>query len=53
MITKVVTSDEMREIDRISIEETGIPSAILMNNAGKSVAEFIIEKFRDKKTFIF
>jgi len=52
MIVKVVSSDEMREIDRISIEETGIPAEVLMNNAGKSVAEFIIEKFRDKKISI-
>ncbi|MCL1864628.1 MAG: NAD(P)H-hydrate dehydratase [Spirochaetes bacterium] len=52
MIIKVVTSDEMREIDRISIEEVGIPAAVLMNNAGKSVAEFIMEKFGDKKISI-
>ncbi|MCL1832997.1 MAG: NAD(P)H-hydrate dehydratase [Leptospirales bacterium] len=52
MIIKAVTSDEMREIDRISIEEIGMPAEVLMNNAGKSVAEFIIEKFSDKKISI-
>ena len=50
---KVVTSAEMREIDRISIEEIGIPSSVLMNNAGKSVAEIIMHRFKDKKIIIF
>ena len=50
---KAVTDLEMREIDRISIEETGIPASVLMNNAGKSVAEFILEKFKEKKITIF
>ncbi|MCL2154632.1 MAG: NAD(P)H-hydrate dehydratase [Leptospirales bacterium] len=52
MIIKVVTSEEMREIDRISIEEIGIPAEVLMNNAGKSVAEFVIKNFGDKKISI-
>ena len=31
---KVVTSEQMREIDRRAIEDLGIPSIILMENAG-------------------
>jgi NAD(P)H-hydrate epimerase len=53
MITRVVTSSEMREIDRISIEEMGIPSAVLMNNAGRAVADFIAGKFPGRKITIF
>lgn len=53
MITKVVTSGEMREIDRISIDEIGIPASVLMNNAGKSVAEFVEKKFNNKAVTIF
>jgi len=52
MIIKAVTSGEMREIDRISIDEIGIPASVLMNNAGKSVAEFIEKKFINKKITI-
>lgn len=53
MIIKAVTSGEMREIDRISIEEIGIPSSVLMNNAGKSAAEFIEKNFINNPIIIF
>lgn len=38
---KILTAAEMREVDRLSTERTGIPSIELMENAGRSVAEFI------------
>lgn len=41
---KVVTANEMREIDRISIEERGIPGLLLMENAGRGVAD-VMERF--------
>lgn len=50
---KVVTAAEMREIDRISIEDYGIPSEVLMNSAGRFVADFINEKYPGKKVNIF
>lgn len=53
MIIKAVTSSEMREIDRISIEEIGIPASVLMNNAGKYAAEFIVKNFKDRPAVIF
>lgn len=40
-----VTRDEMREIDRTAIEEYGIPGIILMENAGRSVAEGVAADF--------
>ncbi len=53
MIIKAVTSGEMREIDRIAIDEVGIPASVLMNNAGRSVADYILENFKEKKISIF
>ena len=40
MIT--VTPRQMREIDRITIEEYGVPSMVLMENAGRSAAAIIL-----------
>ena len=38
---KVVSADEMREIDRRAIEEYGVPSIVLMENAGRAAADAI------------
>lgn len=43
---RLVTAQEMREIDRRAIEEFGIPGLLLMENAGRSVAQAVIEKLR-------
>jgi ADP-dependent NAD(P)H-hydrate dehydratase / NAD(P)H-hydrate epimerase len=42
---KILTSAEMREVDRLTSEREGIPSATLMENAGGSVAKFIEARF--------
>jgi NAD(P)H-hydrate epimerase len=47
---KIVTSDEMRAIDRASTEKFGVPSLTLMENAGSAVAEFILKTYRDAKS---
>ena len=39
---KYVTPDEMRQIDYITQENVGIPGIVLMENAGRSVAEAVI-----------
>lgn len=39
MTVRTVTAAEMREIDRLTIEEFGIPSYELMERAGRAVAE--------------
>lgn len=36
--TRVVTAEQMREMDRRATEECGLPSLLLMENAGKAVA---------------
>lgn len=38
-LMKVVTAGEMREIDRRTIEDIGIPGIVLMENAGRAVAD--------------
>jgi NAD(P)H-hydrate epimerase len=53
MIIKAVTSGEMRKIDRIAIEEFGIPASVLMNNAGRSAASYIQKKFNEREIIIF
>ncbi|MBP7735787.1 MAG: NAD(P)H-hydrate dehydratase [Spirochaetes bacterium] len=51
---KVVTSSEMQAIDRITIQELGIPGDVLMGMAGRSVAETIrYECPRMKKAAVF
>ena len=41
---KVVTAEEMREIDRQTTEKYGIPSILLMENAAHAAARIITEK---------
>ena len=40
---KVVTAEEMQRIDRVTIDEIGIPGEVLMGYAGKSIADHILE----------
>jgi hydroxyethylthiazole kinase-like uncharacterized protein yjeF len=42
---KIVTAEEMRAIDRATVEKHGVSSLTLMENAGRAVAEFAQEHF--------
>ena len=42
---KVLTAEEMREVDRLTTEKYGIPSILLMENAAHAAARVITEKF--------
>ena len=42
---KIVTAAEMREIDRATGAEYGVPSLTLMENAGSSVAVFVVSRY--------
>jgi NAD(P)H-hydrate epimerase len=42
---KIVTSSEMREIDRLTVKKFGIPSLTLMENAGSAVARFVLSHY--------
>jgi len=49
---KVVTADEMRNIDRKTIEEFGVPGVVLMERAGLAVASRIEEIFGRKRVLV-
>jgi hydroxyethylthiazole kinase-like uncharacterized protein yjeF len=42
---KILSAAEMREVDRLTTARYGIPSVTLMENAGASVAEFIVQRW--------
>ena len=42
---KALSAAEMRKVDRLTTELHGVPSLTLMENAGRSVAEFIARRF--------
>ncbi len=49
---KVVTAAEMREIDRLTIEDCGIPGLVLMERAGLAVASRVRELYRSTKAVV-
>lgn len=42
---RILTASQMRDVDRLTTERYGIPSLALMENAGRSVAEFLRQGF--------
>ena len=44
---KILTAEQIREIDRLSTEQFGIPSILLMENAGMRVVEALEGRFED------
>jgi hydroxyethylthiazole kinase-like uncharacterized protein yjeF len=44
---KIVSTAEMRAIDRATSERFGVPSINLMENAGSAVAEHVVAHYRD------
>ena len=45
---KVATARQMAELDRVTIEQYGIPSIVLMENAGRSCTERILRILEEK-----
>ncbi|MEN6626118.1 MAG: NAD(P)H-hydrate dehydratase [Candidatus Sumerlaeia bacterium] len=43
---KVLTAEQMRRVDEVTIRERGVPAAVLMNRAGKAVAIEARDRFR-------
>src|SRR3990170_470688 len=41
----VVSAEEMRELDRLTIQKYGVPSLTLMERAGEGVARALLERF--------
>jgi len=46
---KILTPEQLREVDRLSTEKYGIPSILLMENAGMRVVEVLEDHFEDLK----
>src|SRR5438105_4932354 len=44
---KILTPEQLREVDRLSTEKYGIPSLILMENAGMRVVEVLEDQFEN------
>jgi len=44
---RIVTAEVMRELDRRTIQEVGIPGAVLMENAGRGATAMLLEHFRE------
>ena len=45
---KILTAQQMRELDRLTVERCGIPYATLMETAGSRVVEAIIQKYGEE-----
>src|SRR5256712_1868933 len=44
---KILTPEQIREVDRLTTEKYGIPSLILMEDAGMRVAEVLEDQFEN------
>ncbi|HET9211275.1 MAG TPA: NAD(P)H-hydrate dehydratase [Thermoanaerobaculia bacterium] len=47
---RILTAEAMREVDRAAIEELGIPSLVLMENAAIGVVEAMVESFEEAES---
>jgi len=45
---KVASARQMADLDKITMEKYGIPSLLLMENAGRSCSERILHILEDK-----
>ena len=53
MVTRrVLTCDQVRRVDHVAINEWGIPGILLMENAGRGVADTICEQGIDGRVVI-
>lgn len=46
---RYVTAEQMKRLDQLAIEKYGIPSLILMENAGQGIAELAMRMVRNKR----
>lgn len=43
----LLTRDQLRELDRLAIDELGIPGVVLMENAGRNAAEIVLDMLEE------
>jgi len=42
---KILTAEQMRRVDRLTTEKAGVSSLTLMENAGRQVVDFLLDRF--------
>ncbi|OGP52534.1 MAG: hypothetical protein A2Y65_02250 [Deltaproteobacteria bacterium RBG_13_52_11] len=47
---KLVTANQMQDLDRRTVQECGIPGIVLMENAGRGAAELLVRFFPEVRT---
>lgn len=48
---KILTAAQMRETDRLTSERYGVPSDLLMENAGAAIADYVASAYPDLNTY--
>ena len=51
--TIILTRDQVRTVDALAISELAFPSIVLMENAGKNCADWILTRFDDFRAVVF
>lgn len=46
---KILTAEQMRRLDRLTTERAGLATRAMMENAGRQVADFLLERFPDAR----
>ena len=44
---KILTAEQMRDVDRLTTERFGVPSLTLMENAGAAIADYLLTSYAD------
>ncbi|MEW6557546.1 MAG: NAD(P)H-hydrate epimerase [Elusimicrobiota bacterium] len=50
---KIVSASAIKNFDKLAVKKFLVPSIVLMENAGKNVAEIILEKFQPRSVAVF
>ncbi len=51
--TIILTRDQVRTVDALAISELAFPSIVLMENAGKNCADWMLTRFNDFRAVVF
>lgn len=49
---ELLTAEQMRKVDRLAIEQVGLPAAVLMENAGTKVADVVKSLFAKSRVVV-